>query len=37
MGLYQLNIDGNDFLEADVNIDSVNWYSAERWQQAADK
>lgn len=37
MGLYQLNIDGNDFLEADVSIDLVNWYSVEHLQQAADR
>ena len=41
MGLYQLNPDaaedGEDYIDPDASIDLVNWYSAERWQQAAEK
>lgn len=40
-GLYQLNpdaaLDGNDFLEADAQIDVINWHSVERWQYAAEQ
>ncbi len=41
MGLYQLNPDaaedGEDYIDPDASIDLVNWYSAERWQNAAEQ
>ena len=41
MGLYKLDadavLDGYDFLETDARIDLVNWYNAERWQNAAEQ
>lgn len=41
MGLYQLNPDaaddGEDYIDPSASIDLVNWYSAQRWQHAADK
>ena len=41
IGLYQLYPeaadDGEDYIYPDASIGLANWYSAERWQHAADK